>query len=117
MMEQMTIDNYIHNVTAALPQNYFKIENYIPVGRENAVSRIRLSEITGLSDRGNRREIEQARCRGVIIINLQDGVGYYRSDDVDEMHKQYKQNENRAMSVLVQQKFLRSRLRAAGRTV
>jgi len=115
-MEQMAIENYIETMTTATPQNHFRIERYIPVGRENAVSRNRLSEITRLNDRTVRREIEQARSRWIIIINLQDGAGYYQTDDVDEIQKQYKLNESRTMSVLVQQKFLRRRLSEAGRT-
>ena len=51
------------------------IENYIPEGRENAISREALGNIVG-DDRVARKMIEDARCN-VVIINLQDGKGYY----------------------------------------
>ena len=61
-----------------------------------------------------REEIEQARRKGAIIINAQDGAGYYQSEDIKDIAKQYRQNERRALSILAQQKHLRKRLKAAG---
>ena len=90
------------------------IENHIPVGRENAITRTQLCVASGLSDRKAREEIEQARRSGVIIVNAQDGAGYFRTDDLEEIKRQYDQNEHRARSILVQQKFLRRRLKDAG---
>lgn len=93
------------------------IETYIPFGRENAVTRTELRRITGKSDRKIREEIEQARREGHIIINNQDGRGYYRTDDPDEIARQYRQQRRRAMSILAQQKYMRRLLKAAGREV
>ena len=90
------------------------IIDYIPEGKENAITRDRLCTVTGLPDRKVREEIEQARRRGAIIINAQDGAGYYRSDDIRDIARQYKTNERRALSILAQQKHLRKRLKAAG---
>lgn len=53
------------------------ITKFIPYGREHAVSRKYLAEITGMDDRQVRKLIEDAR-RQVPIINLQDGEGYFR---------------------------------------
>jgi len=91
------------------------IERYIPTGRENAITRPNLCRASGLNDRAMRIEIEEARNRGVIIINNQDGRGYYQTDDIREIENQYKQNDSRAMAILVQQKHLRQRLIQAGR--
>lgn len=93
------------------------IQDLIPFGRENAVTRQALCTRTGLSDRKVREQIEQARRDGCIIINNQDGKGYYRTDNLDEIERQYRQNKRRALSVLSQQKHLRLRLKAAGRQV
>ena len=93
------------------------IETYIPFGRENAVTRTELRRITGKSDRKIREEIEQARREGHIIINNQDGRGYYRTDDPDEIAREYRQLRRRAMSILAQQKHMRRLLKAAGREV
>lgn len=90
------------------------IIDYIPEGKENAVTRERLCAVTGLPDRKLREEIEQARRRGEIIINAQDGAGYYRSEEIRDIARQYNTNERRALSILAQQKHLRKRLKAAG---
>lgn len=90
-----------------------QIENYIPIGRENAVKREELARRCGLSDRKMRQEIMRARQRGVLIINLQDGAGYYRSEELADVRKQYRQNHSRAMDILVQQKYLRRILKEA----
>lgn len=92
----------------------FFIERFIPEGRENAVTRQQLCIATGLPDRTVRECIEQARRRGVIIINKQDGAGYYRTDDPAEIKRQYRQNDRRAKSILAQQKHLRRRPKASG---
>ena len=86
----------------------------IPIGKENAVTRAHLRAVTGLPDRKIREEIEQARRKGAIIINAQDGAGYYQSEDIRDIAKQYRQNERRALSILAQQKHLRKRLKEAG---
>jgi hypothetical protein len=52
------------------------IIDYIPIGRENAISRRMLCNITGLSDRMMRHEIERAR-KQYAILNSQDGSGYF----------------------------------------
>jgi len=90
------------------------IEDYIPHGRENAVTRLQLRQATGLNDRWVRKHIQTARQRGVIIANEQNGAGYYQTDDIEEIAAQFRQNRSRAMTILTQQKHLRRRLKAAG---
>ena len=87
------------------------ILNYIGVGRENAVDRFRLMELTGLPDRKVRSLIEEARREGALIVNAQDGAGYYISDDLGELKRQMHANHSRAMSILVQQKYLRRKIK------
>ncbi|WP_347993490.1 hypothetical protein [uncultured Eubacterium sp.] len=53
------------------------IVDYIPFGRENAVTRTQLRIMTGLNDRQIREQISQAR-RDTVILNMQDGKGYFR---------------------------------------
>ena len=52
------------------------IVDYIPFGRENAVTRTQLRIMTGLNDRQIREQISQAR-RDTVILNMQDGKGYF----------------------------------------
>lgn len=89
----------------------------IPKGKENAVSRAALCAAAGYSDRLTRRIIAQLRDEGYIIINDQNGKGYYLSDDLDEIEKQYKQDTARAMAILKRRKYMRKMLKEAGRPV
>lgn len=93
------------------------IVDYIPEGREHGVSRKRLCELTGLGDRAVRDQIKKARMSGEIIINLQDGAGYYRTDDLHDIERQYRINDSRAKETLVQQPHLREILIRAGISV
>lgn len=73
------------------------ISDYIPFGKDNAISRKRLSEITGLSDR-KLREVIALERRNTIIINLSNGQGYFQpinglEDDL--VVDYYKQENNR----------------------
>lgn len=86
------------------------ILDYIPIGKENAVTRAQLCAYTGLSDRTVRQLIEIARIEGAIIINQQDGKGYFISEDEEDIRRQIATNHNRAMSILRQQKLLRRKL-------
>ena len=83
---------------------------YLEIGKDKAKTREQLCELSGLCDRVVRREIEALRDKGIIIINNQDGKGYYISEDVEEMQRQFRQNQARAMSILRQQKHLRRRM-------
>ena len=89
------------------------IVDFIGVGKENAVTRGELGALTNLPDRAVRKLIQEARDQGEIIINAQDGAGYYRSNDVGELKRQYRLNRSRALSVLRQQKYLRRKIREA----
>lgn len=86
------------------------IVDLIPTGKANAVTRAQLCALTGLSDRAVRKLIEIARIEGEIIINAQDGAGYYVSDNPEDIRRQMATNRSRAMSILRQQKYLRRRL-------
>lgn len=79
-------------------------------GAENAVSREQLSILTGMKDRKMREKIEKARQEGLCIANEQNGAGYYIPITEAEIRRQWKINQNRAISVLRQQKHLKERL-------
>lgn len=88
------------------------IMTFIAKGKENAISRQELCLLLGLPDRAVRKLIQDARDRGELILNEQDGAGYYTSDDEGELKRQYRTNRNRALSILRQQRHIRRRLRA-----
>ena len=104
-----TTDEYSDSVKALLI--------HLGRGRDNAISRTHLCLEMGLPDRTVRGIIERARREGCIIINAQDGAGYYLSDDPDEWEAQYRQDTSRALSILSRRKALRARLKSAGREV
>lgn len=87
------------------------IMEFIPVGKENAISRDALSMKLFLADRTVRMLIQEARERGEVILNDQDGAGYYTTRDVGQLERQYRTNRNRALSILRQQRGLRLRIR------
>ena len=86
------------------------IVDLIPTGKANAITRERLCSLTGLRDRAVRKLIEIARIEGAIILNAQDGAGYYISDNPVDIRRQIATNNSRAMAILKQQKCLRRRL-------
>ena len=85
------------------------ITDFIPHGRENAISRDVLVSITGLSDRAVRKLIEDAR-QNCPVANLQTGDGYFIPDTIEDTERQLRASKNRAMSILKQQKALKKHL-------
>ncbi len=53
------------------------IENYIPTGKNRAVTRDQLVNITAMSDRQVRGAVRAARRRGIPIVSTSAGKGYY----------------------------------------
>lgn len=86
----------------------------IPFGKENAVTREYLTAKTGLPDRQVRKAIEEIR-RNHIVLNDQDGKGYYRSYDLDDIERFYRQERARALAVLYRMRPMRILLRGGGR--
>lgn len=84
--------------------------DFLRTGKENAITRNELVTLLGLPDRTVRKLIQEARDRGEVILNAQDGAGYYMSNDVGELERQYRTNRNRALSILRQQKHIRRAL-------
>ena len=83
------------------------IEEYIPHGYKNRISRPELQIRTGFTDRKNRELIEQARERRVLIVSA-DG-GYFIPCEGDEVHvRGYIQREkNRFKTMSHKLKLLR----------
>ena len=74
-----------------------KIVDYIPFGKENAISRQQLERVTGLSDRDVREAISLAR-RNTVILNLSIGKGYFQpiqGEEDDLVVKYFKQEDSR----------------------
>lgn len=90
------------------------VTSAIPVGAANAIKRSELCKLLEMGDRYMRIVIAQARECGYMILNSQDGRGYYISDDLKEIYEQYKQDTSRALSILSRRKYMRRVLKEAG---
>ena len=75
------------------------IEDFIPEGRENAISRADLHRITGLPDRTIRAEIKRANrritLRGEAIISSSSAKGYWKTSDIGELMSYIRESEHR----------------------
>lgn len=62
---------------------------HIPVGRDNAITRQRLCEITGQNDRTVRHQISELRAKDdgsdMVIVSVSNGRGYFRSNNPDDI--------------------------------
>lgn len=90
------------------------VASVLGYGKANAVPRAELAERLGVKDRSMRMMLEAARQDGLVICCDQDSQGYYMADTPDEYRRQYQQNQNRAMSILRQQKYIREGMVACG---
>lgn len=74
------------------------IVDFIPVGEENAISRDKLCQLTGLQDRNLREAISQAR-RNEAIINFGNGYFLPKRDDGALVERWKRQERARAKSI------------------
>lgn len=64
----------------------FQIEDYIPMGHENAITYDELVYDTGLTPRQIRRAIEKSEA---VILNLQDGKGFFQFDPYTKAEREF----------------------------
>ena len=74
------------------------ILQFIPTGKENAITRETLSLALNIPDREVRKLIAQAR-RKHPIANFQDGTGYYLPTEKSEVIEFLNQETHRARSI------------------
>lgn len=76
------------------------ISMYIPHGKENAISRKALQDLTGFTDRENRALIERARMNGIPILSSSACSGYWISDEPSEINAFRREQANRAKKLM-----------------
>lgn len=91
--------------------------SYIGRERQNAVTRRTLSHQMLLPDRQVRELIEQARRCGYFIISDTHGAGYFISDKLEDVEREYRIEKKRALSILSRLKHMRAYLSKRGRPV
>ena len=91
------------------------ISRTVPFGRENAIKREELARALQVNDRQARHYIGIARLNGVIIVGDQDGGGgYFQTDKIEDIVRQYKREKRRVLSIAERMQPLRSALMDAG---
>lgn len=68
-------------------------------GKENAISRQRLKQITGMDDRTNRLIIEDLRCEGIPVMSSSSDKGYWLPQTVSEVEHYINENRHRAREI------------------
>ena len=69
-------------------------------GQANAISRQALKELTGISDRAIRQEIQKLRNKGIYIVSTSDSKGYYLAETNEEVRHFVAESRSRAMELL-----------------
>ena len=67
-------------------------------GKDNAISRPMLKQITGMDDRTNRLIIEDLRCEGIPVMSSSSDKGYWLPQTASEVEHYI--NENRHLSLI-----------------
>lgn len=72
-----------------------QISDYIPYGKNHAISRTELTRITGLKDREVRKAIKRELGRGTVILSSAAARGYWRTDDLAEIEAFIRESDHR----------------------
>ena len=68
-------------------------------GKDNAISRSMLKQITGMDDRTNRLIIEDLRCEGIPVMSSSSDKGYWLPQTVSEVEHYINENRHRAREI------------------
>lgn len=98
---QSYLDEIVSGETPAEPESMAVAElvSVLGEGREKAMPRRALCRALDMSDRAVRKLITEARQAGYIIVNDQDGNGYYLAADTADMLRFVRQEDARARSI------------------
>lgn len=81
----------------------YSIAQYVPYGKENAVSRAELCKLTGYDDRRIRDEIKKANNmleeQNEAIISSSGKRGYWRTNDIKELEEYERECRNRCRKI------------------
>ena len=90
----------------------------IPVGKENAITKYRLSVLWHLDERTVRRIIQELRAAdfgdNYVIVSSSGGRGYYKTDNLEEIEAFKREVTNRAKHTFLPLKKVNRILHSAG---
>ena len=96
-----------------------RISDYIPYGKENAVSRAHLVKITGLPDRTIRNLVKEENKRlckgGEAILSSSSNRGYWRTDSPAEMLAYIHEADHRCREIAANVAPIRELVERGGR--
>ena len=90
------------------------ISDFIPKGKENAITRACLCAITGFSDRAVRHMIAEERAKGVPIISCSHSAGYYMAETEEEKQIILRELGSRISKMAKAYRAIRNTLQAEG---
>lgn len=86
------------------------ILDYIPKGKENAISKERLCNLTGYNEREVRLLIKVEVENGEPILSSSGHKGYWYSDDINEIEDFIRENDHRSNAIMKTTAKLKKRL-------
>ena len=75
------------------------ILDFIPKGKENAISKERLCNLTGLNERDVRSAIKRAVECGEPVLSSSGHKGYWYSEDIDEIEEFIRESDHRSNAI------------------
>lgn len=84
--------------------------DFIPYGKDNAVTRQELVKLTGFDDRTVRNEIKKLRAEGEPILSSSHHVGYWRSDNPNEIEGYLRECDSRCKALFMTNCKMKKRL-------
>lgn len=83
---------------------------YIPIGKQNAITRAELSKITGISDRAIRQQIKDYVSKGIPVLSSSRHKGYWIAENITEIEEYLNECDNRRNSLYITNMKLRQLL-------
>ena len=75
------------------------ILDFIPKGKENAINKETLCNLTGLNERDVRSAIKRAVECGEPVLSSSGHKGYWYSEDIDEIEEFIRENDHRSNAI------------------
>lgn len=83
-----------------LTEKHAQLYNIIGEGKENAQTRRALALRMGCGERTIRKLIEDLSTTGLVVCNVQDGVGYYKPNKAEDFEAMINIETSRAEALL-----------------
>ena len=89
----------MRKMKARLTDESILLYNCIGKGRENARSSQVLSIVSGMGERAVRKHIEVLNCNGLAVCNKQDGCGYYKPTEIEDIQASINLTNSRILAL------------------